>query len=402
MSAGVTAGSGERVWTSAAAVAVEDQLLRALAILRVVVLLNAIGLNLYRADNFAHPAAGVVVVVILTGWTGFAVWAYQSAARRTTWLLVGDLAIAVAAILTSPLVKGEQLRATVPGFWVMGALLAWAVHWRWRGGLFAAACLTAADLAIRHEVTQSNYGNVFLLMLGGPIVGYVSQQLQRMAVERDRAERRAAAAAERARLARAVHDGVLQVLSLVQRRGTELGGEFAELGRVAGEQEHALRSLIRQQDSVVVAGPGSSGPVVGDLGAALGRLESEPAPAASVAGPAQPVLLPTDRCDEVVAVVRACLDNVARHVGKEAPAWVLLEDLGDRVVVTVRDEGPGIREGRLAEAEAEGRLGVAQSIRGRVHDLGGTADLATGSFGTEWEITVPRDLDLSGDGRTGR
>lgn len=389
------------MWTSPAAVAVEDQLLRALAILRVVVLLNAIGLNLYRADNFEHPAAGVAVVVALAAWTGFVIWAYGAAARRTTWLLVADLAIAVAAILTSPLVKGEQLRATVPGFWVMGALLAWAVHWRWRGGLFAAACLTAADLAIRQEVTQANYGNLFLLMIGGPIVGYVSQQLQRMAVERDRAERRAAAAAERARLARAVHDGVLQVLSLVQRRGTELGGDFAELGRVAGEQEHALRSLIRQQDSVVVTGPGSADPVA-DLGAALGRLESEPVPAVSVAGPGQPVLLPVDRTAEVVAVVRACLDNVARHVGEHAPAWVLLEDLGDRVVVTVRDEGPGIAEGRLAEAEAEGRLGVAQSIRGRVRDLGGTTELATGRFGTEWEITVPRAGEPSGDDRPGR
>lgn len=70
--------------------------------------------------------------------------------------------------------------------------------------------------------------------------------------------------------------------------------------------------------------------------------------------------------------------------------------------MTVRDEGPGIPEGRLAEAEAEGRLGVAQSIRGRVRELGGTAALSTGSFGTEWEITVPRERgrsDAPGGGR---
>ena len=75
-------------------------------------------------------------------------------------------------------------------------------------------------------------------------------------------------------------------------------------------------------------------------------------------------------------MVGACLDNVARHVGADAPAWVLLEDLGDRVVVTVRDEGPGIPDGRLEEAEAQGRLGVSESIRGRIADLGGTADAA--------------------------
>lgn len=39
--------------------------------------------------------------------------------------------------------------------------------------------------------------------------------------------------------------------------------------------------------------------------------------------------------------------------------------------MTVRDDGPGIPEGRLAQAEGEGRLGVALSIRGRLRDLGG-------------------------------
>ncbi len=55
-----------------------------------------------------------------------------------------------------------------------------------------------------------------------------------------------------------------------------------------------------------------------------------------------------------------------------ASAWLLVEDEPDAVTVTVRDDGPGIAPGRLEQAAAEGRLGVAQSIRGRVEDLGGT------------------------------
>ena len=43
---------------------------------------------------------------------------------------------------------------------------------------------------------------------------------------------------------------------------------------------------------------------------------------------------------------------------------MLLEAFADRVEVSVRDEGPGIPEGRLEEAAAEGRLGVSESIRG--------------------------------------
>lgn len=365
--------------------AVQDRLFRALVALRVVVLLNMVGLNLWRRDNFQHPVSALAVVLLLTAWTLFTLWVYADPRRRVTALLVVDLAIAVSALLVTPLLKGDGFNATLPGFWVMGAMMAWAIHWRWRGGLVAAACLSAADLAVRTDISQTNYGHVFLLMIGGPIVGYMCGSLQRMAAERDRAERAAAVAGERARLARAVHDGVLQVLALVQRRATEIGGEAVELGRLAGEQESALRSLIRQQDSLT-----ESTDATVELGSALESLGGRRPPRVSVATPGTPVLLPSPAAGEILAVVQACLDNVARHVGDDARAWVLLEELPDRVVVTVRDEGAGIPAGRLARAADEGRLGVSESIRGRVHDLRGTVELTTGSFGTEWELSVPR------------
>ena len=322
----------------------------------------------------------------MVAWTAFAVWAYADPARRTVPLLVADLAITLATLLVSPAVKGADLNATIPGFWIAGALLAWAVHWRWQGGLAAAAVLSAGDLLVRDDLTQTTYGHIFLLLIGGVIVGFLSESLRLMAVERDAALRASVVDAERARLARAVHDGVLQVLALVQRKGPELGGDGVALGRLAGEQESRLRALIRQQDSLV--SPSTDAAV--DLAAALARLD-RPA-SVTVATPGEEVLLPASAVAELVGVVTACLDNVRRHVGEDAPAWVLLEAFPDSVRLSVRDEGPGIPPGRLEAAAAEGRLGVAESVRGRVADLGGTADLATGSFGTEWEIVVPRPL----------
>ena len=371
-----------RLWTRPA-LAVEDRLFRALGILRVILLLNAIALNIYRADNFDHPVVGVVVLAVMTAWTAFTVWAYADPARRTPVLLSADLTVALAAILVSPIVKGPDMNATIPGFWVIGALMAWAIHWRWPGGLVAGLLLCAADLGVRDEITQTNYGNVFLLVIGGLVVGFLSESLRLMEGERDDALRASIADAERARLARAVHDGVLQVLALIQRRGRELGGESAELGRMAGEQESALRALIRQQDAV--ADPTDE---LIDLAGELSRLERSAT--VTVAAPAEPVFLPHRAVAELVAVVRACLDNVALHVGPEAPAWVLLQDFPDHVEVSIRDEGPGIPAGRLEQAEAEGRLGVSESIRGRVADLGGSVELVTGAYGTEWEVTVPR------------
>ncbi len=347
------------------------------------VLVNAVGLIIWRWDSVDHPAAGVACIVVMVGWSAFATYAYADPDRRTITLLGADLAVAVGLVLVSPLVKGDDFRATIPGFWVMAPLLAWAIHYYWRGGLFAGACLVVADLSVRDDLTQATYGNVFLLLVGGPVVGFMSESLHLMAEERDAAQREVLAEAERARLARVVHDGVLQVLALVQRRGAEIGGDTADLGRLAGEQEAALRTLIRSQDSVR-ADPAASV----DLAAELAALES--LPGVTVATPAERVEVDRPLATELVAVVRACLDNVTSHVGQGARVWVLLEALPDEIEVDVRDEGPGIPEGRLQEAENEGRLGVSESIRGRIRDLGGTATLTTGDHGTDWEFLVPR------------
>ena len=127
----------------------QDRLFRALAILRVVLLANTIGLNLLRHENFEHPTAGLLVVLGLAVWTGVAIWAYADPARRTPPLLVTDLLVAVAGLAVTPWVKGPDFNATVAGFWVMGAMFAWAIQWRWAGGLTAAVVLCATDLAIR-------------------------------------------------------------------------------------------------------------------------------------------------------------------------------------------------------------------------------------------------------------
>jgi signal transduction histidine kinase len=360
---------------------------RALAVLRFVVLVNAIALGWYRRESLDHPGVAAAVFAGMTVWTAVATWAYAAPQRRRPLLLVTDLVVALAAIAVSPYVKGDDLRATLPGFWVMGAVLAWAIHWRWKGGLVAATVVSVADLAVRPGITQTNYGNIFLLMLGGPVVGFLSGLLQEMARDRDRAERAAAAAAERARLARVVHDGVLQVLALVQRRGAELGGEAAELGRLAGEQEVALRALVQTQESPWSGAP----PGERDLGALMTGLQVRSTPRVEVAVPGSPVQVDGAVAEEVVALVRACLHNVSDHVGSDARAWVLLEDLGDEVTVSVRDDGPGIADGRLDQAAAEGRLGVSESIRGRVAGLGGTATLTSApGQGTEWEFTIPK------------
>jgi len=282
------------------------------------------------------------------------------------------------------------MQATLPGFWVMGVVLAWAILWGWAGGSVAAVVVSVADLSVREEFTQQVYGYIFLLVLGGAIVGFLSGLLQQTARERDLAERSAAAAAERERLARVVHDGVLQALALVQRRAPELGAEGAELGQLAGEQEVRLRSLVQQGSPDPTTPMGDQ-----DLAQQLSALQTQ---LVHVAVPGTPATLPAGAAAEVMAAVESCLSNVRHHVGPDAEAWVLLEELGDRWVVSVRDDGPGIPDGRLEASAAEGRLGVQQSIIGRMRDLGGTATVRTApGQGTEWELAVPRHQALRVD-----
>jgi signal transduction histidine kinase len=191
-----------------------------------------------------------------------------------------------------------------------------------------------------------------------------------------------AASRERERLARTIHDSVLQVLAMVQRRGTEAGGEAAEIGRLAGEQEAALRALV--------TGDGLVSPPSGELDLSL-HLTRQASALVSVVTPADPVLLTERTVTETAAAVRAAIDNVRRHCGESARAWVLVDDEGAAVSVTIRDEGPGIPAGRLAEAAAEGRLGVSHAISGRIRDLGGSADISsTPGAGTEVRLRVPR------------
>ncbi|PQM46846.1 hypothetical protein C1Y40_02975 [Mycobacterium talmoniae] len=184
-------------------------------------------------------------------------------------------------------------------------------------------------------------------------------------------------------MSRRVHDGVIQVLALVAKRGREIGGATAELAELAGEQEGALRRWVT---SVDVDHDGEA--TVVDLRTLLSRRE---ATGVSMSLPGTAVPLERGVAVELDAAVGNALDNVRSHAGPDARAFVLLEDLGDTVTVSVRDDGVGIAAGRLEEASRQGRVGVSKSIVGRLVSLGGTAELTTDvGEGTEWELSVPR------------
>lgn len=365
-----------------------EPLWRGLLVYRVLALFSAVAAVLSGLDAYASPVGAVAVQVGMVLWTALSGYAYLFPGprdRRGVVALV-DLAVTSAVMATTPLVQtSAQIASDAPvlgSIWTPGAVLACALAFGVRGGLGAAAVLAAVLVAVSARPVDELY-DIQLIVLVALSIGYASTVLRRQARRLRDAVASQAAMAERERLARAVHDGVLQVLGFVRRRGGEVGGEAGELASLAGEQEIALRALLTTGPAPVDAHGRR------DLAAALRMLGSGPV---SISTPAHAVWLPAQVVDELVAVVGTALANVARHVGEEAPAWVLVEDLGGEVEVSVRDEGPGIPVGRLAAAQGQGRLGVARSMRGRVEDLGGTITLDTGpDRGTDWTIRVPRE-----------
>jgi signal transduction histidine kinase len=366
----------------------DARLWRAVDVFRAATLIYAIAIFVPVRDEYRHPVGAVAVLAVMAGWTVYLhvrrVWQGRPV---EDWLLAADLALTAVLILSTLLVddparisRGE---ATLPSIWAAASVGALAVGRGWRAGLLGALVIGTADFVeVWPRVASGTIDSLVQLVLLGTVIGYIVELYTAGRRDLARAVALEAASRERERLAADIHDSVLQVLAYVQRRGVELGGDSAELGRLAGEQEARLRAMVAARP--VGAVPEGEADVKALLDA-LGRRD------VVVAGPTGAVLLTLDKAGAVAAAVAAALDNVERHAGEGARAWVLVEEEPDVVTVTVRDDGEGFGADRLTNAEREGRLGFAAAIRGRVEEVGGTVDVvSTPGEGTEIELRVPR------------
>ncbi|GAB1512060.1 MacS family sensor histidine kinase [Actinophytocola sp. KF-1] len=359
---------------------------RAAVLLRVLTLLFALGVIVYHVDEYRRPWLALVMGGVMVVWTVAIAVRYLRPTASLLAFTVLDLVICCAIMTSSRFVltplqlHGEPV-PLIPTVWVTGVVAAGAVAaGPVAGGVFGGV-VAAFNFGVRGYVDTDLTRDLMLLVGVGFVLGLAASSSRRSAARLETALRTEAATAERERLARSIHDSVLQVLAHVRRRGAELGGEAAELAKLAGAQEVALRALVS-------SAPASTESGAADLGARLKILETE---RVSVSVPATPVPLPAATANELTSAVREALTNVDKHAGTAAKAWVLLEDLGSDIVVSVRDDGVGIPPGRVAEAEREGRMGIARSLRGRVAELGGSVSLETApGEGVEWELRVPR------------
>jgi signal transduction histidine kinase len=180
---------------------------------------------------------------------------------------------------------------------------------------------------------------------------------------------------ERAEVAAHVHDSVLQTLALIQKAADDP----REVSRLARSQERELRGWLYRPAT-------HSG---GQFAAALESAAAEVEEAHRVA--VEVVVVgdcPVDaRAGALVAAAREAMVNAAKHAGV-AQVQVYAEVEADRLAVFVRDRGAGFDP---TQVPAD-RLGLAQSVVGRMERNGGTAQVRSepGS-GTEVRLEMPRD-----------
>jgi signal transduction histidine kinase len=384
----VTAGSAGAQRSSS------EPLWRALAAFRFAsVGYAAVRLGFIDRTEYSRPDWAWAVIAVMAAWTVVTTIGYTRRDRRSQ-LLVADLIVTVGLLLSTTGLQHPDAMVhgalPVTATWMAGPVLAWAIRYGRRAGAIVGLIVAGCDFALlRGAALSTALNGAVLLLLAGWVVGHLARLAAEVQAERQHAIEVEAASRERERLARDIHDSVLQVLALVQRRGAEAGGAAAELGRLAGQQEAALRALMGESWAGSRAA-GASGDA--DLRQLVRPAQTD---RVTVSVPAQAVLLERTAAAELTAAMRAALDNVRQHCGEQTRAWVLVEDEPDLIRVTIRDDGPGIPDGRLAEAAAAGRFGVSHSISGRLRDLGGSAIISSvAGEGTEVELRLPRRADV--------
>ena len=206
-----------------------------------------------------------------------------------------------------------------------------------------------------------------------------------------------AAAVERARVARELHDGVVQSLhaiafrlyALRTRAGTsaqEREQELLEVQQLVQNEAANVRNLIHQLE------PLDFDPrhLVDFLSGMVTRYRQDTGILAQFVCDTQQVNLPAATCRELAGIVREALANVRRHSGAQHVLIRLARQQGGWML-TIEDDGRGFDfSGRFSHAELDESRRGPLVIKQRVRALEGELTiLSTAGRGARLEIKIP-------------
>ena len=260
-----------------------------------------------------------------------------------------------------------------------------AVSWLWfnqeegqfRAMLGGIALIVLAYMVFVGSMTGYGWTSPRVLIVGGlaamvgvvlAIVPWINSLVRGLATERALKEREE----ERADMTAHLHDGVLQTLALIQLHAAESQTVFS----LARQQERELRDWL-YQDRTPSERSVSAG--LKQIAAEVEDEHGKPIEVVTV-GDAQP----SAQTDALLDAARQALVNAVTHGGE--PISVYCEASGGTVEVFVRDHG----EGFDVHAVPEDRLGIRESIVGRIKRRGGTVEIVSRpGWGTEVRMHMP-------------
>ncbi|MCP3912202.1 MAG: hypothetical protein GY713_14745 [Actinomycetia bacterium] len=338
-------------------------LLRAIAIYRWLCLGWAGVGVFYSRDLLIRPElAWGLMVVALVVTVGISVRVESAPFSLLHPAVVGlELLVGLCLLLGDGLVYDPARSQSLPWAWPNAALITAGLAFGWRVGLGAALLMSLASfigegprLLGRTAWGLSVLSKTGLFVLVGTVSGYAATRLRQ-------AEREISAARAREEVSRRLHDGVLQTLAVIQRRSTD-----PELAALARDQEHDLRGFLAGDRPAVA----EFEPRIRDLAA---RHESMFGGRVTIVVAEDLPRLNPDEVDALAGAVGEAMNNAGKH-GQARSVTVYAEpgESGDAVFVSVKDDGSGF----IADEVTEG-IGMSRSIRGRMNDLGGRADIVS-------------------------
>lgn len=182
-----------------------------------------------------------------------------------------------------------------------------------------------------------------------------------------------------------LHDSVLQTLALIQLNATD----SKKVAALAHAQERDLREWLYGEADPTTDKSTSSPSTAEETGtfvAALKRIvaEVEDSSQSSIDVVTVGDTPATQRLTPLLAAAREAMRNATHH--GSPPVTVYEEASAHLLQVFVRDHGEGFDADNLPT----GRMGVSESIIGRMKRAGGTADIVSRpGWGTEVRLSIP-------------
>jgi signal transduction histidine kinase len=210
----------------------------------------------------------------------------------------------------------------------------------------------------------------------------------------------AAAMDERIRLARDLHDGVLQSLTGAALQLQTVGRLFAEdpqaarnrlqeIQNLLAEEQRDLRFFIQELKPGPLGSPQADSDPTARLNELSERIERHWGLQVEVKFDRAGERIPAALGREIYRIVHEALVNAARHA-RASVARVELSGQGDHVRITVADDGRGFRfHGHYDHARlTEMKLGPV-TLKERIVSLGGTLSIDSSESGARLEIVLP-------------